>query len=350
MSDDRKDTGEHSRPGRKVKPLGHAEAVCYKTPRPPGSLVDHARHAITVNPANRPQMQLAPGMQLPSEAFVAVMTNRYWGSDGVDLTVGFLDTPPLDLRRKILAHMNAWGAFANVRFRETADSAQVRISRGGGGYWSYLGTDILHETDPAKPTMNLQGFTMETPDSEFYRVVRHETGHTLGCPHEHMRADLVSLIDPDKAIEYFERNEGWSAEMTRAQVLTPLDPATIRGTARSDAHSIMCYQIPGAITRNGKPILGGTDIDQSDRDFIKLIYPKPAEAPGRATSGDHAAPETPRAGEAAKEGAHAGEAATEPKRSAQEGMVEFRIQPGLKVLASAPVERKTLEQLVRLLG
>jgi hypothetical protein len=28
--------------------------------------------------------------------------------------------------------------------------------------------------------MNLDSFTTSTPDSEFYRVVRHETGHTLG--------------------------------------------------------------------------------------------------------------------------------------------------------------------------
>jgi hypothetical protein len=47
--------------------------------------------------------------------------------------------------------------------------------------------------------MNLEGFTMKTPDSEFHRVVRHETGHTLGFPHEHMRAELVKRIDSCRA-------------------------------------------------------------------------------------------------------------------------------------------------------
>ena len=60
-----------------------------------------------------------------------------------------------------------------------------RISRGSEGYWSYLGTDI-RLIPRNRPTMNLQGFTMNTSESEYKRVVRHETGHTLGFPHEHI--------------------------------------------------------------------------------------------------------------------------------------------------------------------
>jgi hypothetical protein len=36
----------------------------------------------------------------------------------------------------------------------------------------------------------------------------------------------------------------------------------------------MCYQIPGSITKDGTPILGGIDIDQEDSDFAAKIYPK----------------------------------------------------------------------------
>jgi hypothetical protein len=35
----------------------------------------------------------------------------------------------------------------------------------------------------------------------------------------------------------------------------------------------MCYQLPGLITKDGRPILGGPDINASDRAFAKLIYP-----------------------------------------------------------------------------
>jgi hypothetical protein len=37
----------------------------------------------------------------------------------------------------------------------------------------------------------------------------------------------------------------------------------------------MCYQIPGSITKDGKPIIGGLDIDDQDYAFAAKIYPKP---------------------------------------------------------------------------
>jgi hypothetical protein len=36
----------------------------------------------------------------------------------------------------------------------------------------------------------------------------------------------------------------------------------------------MCYQIPGELTKDGKPIIGGKDIDKSDATFAAGIYPK----------------------------------------------------------------------------
>ena len=81
-------------------------------------------------------------------------------------------------------------------------AGDVRISLTGNGYWSYLGTDILH-IPSNMPTMNLQNFSMNTPESEYKRVVRHETGHTLGFPHEHLQRDIVNRIDPQKAYDYF---------------------------------------------------------------------------------------------------------------------------------------------------
>src|ERR1035438_5775339 len=128
--------------------------------------------------------------------------------------------------------------------------------------------------------MNLEAFTMEPPESEFHRVVRHEAGHTLGFPHEHMRRSLVEKIDRKKAIAYFKREDNWDERETIDQVLTPIEEAAIRGTI-ADPKSIMCYQIPGEITRNGKPIVGGLDIDESDYVFAGQIYPKKAGGRGK---------------------------------------------------------------------
>ena len=249
----------------------------------PAQLMQAAQDAIRINPANRPPIERMTGgmrgLRMSPER-IAVMTTNYWGPAGVHLTVGFLDNAPTDLRRRILSHMNAWNRDANVQFSETKTDPDVRISRVGGpdgGYWSYVGTEIRQIKKNAA-TMNLEEFTMNTPDSEFFRVVRHETGHTLGFPHEHMRRALVKKIDRKKAIAYFKREDGWSEQDTIAQVLTPIEEALIKGTA-ADPKSIMCYQIPGEITIDHKPIIGGLDIDESDYVFCGKIYPKLSKAP-----------------------------------------------------------------------
>jgi hypothetical protein len=238
--------------------------------------ISAARKATEINPFNyAPVERLAlvmPGFA-PKPEHLAVMTTKYWRIGGVRLTVGFLDNPPADLQKHILLHMNAWDKTAKVQFVLSKTNPQVRIARAEDGYWSYLGTDIL-SIAADQPTMNLQAFTMDTEESEFHRVVRHETGHTMGFPHEHMRRELVDRIDPAKAIAFFERTQGWDESMVRSQVLTPIEDSSLLGTAHADPNSIMCYQIPGEITKDGKPIVGGKDIDTSDYAFAAKIYPK----------------------------------------------------------------------------
>lgn len=254
--------------------------VCLPKMLPRNLWVSAARTATQINPVNHPPIDrlalVMPGFRAKPE-HLAVMTTKYWHSGGVTLTVGFLDNPPIDLQKRILLHMNAWNKTAKVKFTLTKTNPQVRIARVADGYWSYLGTDIL--SIPAdQATMNLEAFSMETPDSEFHRVVRHETGHTMGFPHEHMRRELVDKIDPAKAIAFFEQTQGWDEAMVRAQVLTPIEDAILIGTVHADPNSIMCYQIPGSLTKDGKPIIGGKDIDKSDYQFAGKVYPKKSTA------------------------------------------------------------------------
>lgn len=245
----------------------------------PDRLLEKAsRVAIEINPVNAPNVgalaQLAGAAEsIMQPQFLTLLVSKYWGASPRKLTVSFMETTLPELRKKILFHMNAWGKTACISFVETSGTGNVRISRGGGGYWSYLGTDIML-IPKSQQTMNLQGFSMTTPDSEFYRVVRHETGHTLGFPHEHMRQEIISRIDPQKAYAYFRQTQGWDPATVDAQVLTPLDPKKIKGTA-ADQTSIMCYQLPGSITKDGKPIPGGKDINATDYAFAGQVYPKP---------------------------------------------------------------------------
>lgn len=260
-----------------VPPPRKAEAVCSPRILPARLLVKAAEVATTINPVNAPFFGPAAALgadlsDLMDPARIAVLTSKYWGPTPRRLTVSFMESTPADLRTRIVRHLNAWSRAGSISFVETAGVGEVRISRGPGGYWSYLGTDI-RLIPRNRPTMNLQGFSMSTSDDEYRRVVRHEAGHTLGFPHEHMRAELVARIDREKAYEYFRRTQGWSRTEVDRQVLTPLSNASILGTP-PDETSIMCYQLPGSITRNGRPILGGKDINATDLAFAARIYPR----------------------------------------------------------------------------
>lgn len=243
---------------------------------PAETQLEAARIATDINPINRPASDIMgiSGIILPPNS-LAVLTARYWGNGGVRLTVGFMEQTPVDLQKKILSHFNAWGEFCNVTCSLTATDPQVRITRSGQGYWSYLGTDIL-SIPRNEPTMCLQGFTMSTSEREFRRVVRHEFGHTMGFPHEHMRRQIVQRLDPQKTIAYFRQTQGWSPAMVQQQVLTPLAEQSIMGSPDADETSIMAYSLPAQITVDNRPIIGGSDIEHQDREFAAKIYPKAA--------------------------------------------------------------------------
>src|SRR5262245_2367044 len=250
------------------------QAVCTPKSLPKRLQVRAAKTATDINPVNAPMVGFVPTDDavtavVSNPLSIVVLTSKYWGSAARRLTVSFMDATPTDLSTRIISHMNTWSC--GIQFVQTSGTGQVRISRGAGGYWSYLGTDILHIATN-RQTMNLQGFTMNTPESEFKRVVRHEAGHTLGFPHEHMRREIVARIDRQKAYDYFLRTQGWNQTMVDQQVLTPLDQNSIFGTP-ADQTSIMCYQLPALITKDGQPILGGLDINPTDRTFARRIYP-----------------------------------------------------------------------------
>jgi hypothetical protein len=236
-----------------------------------------AETAVRINPANRSHLHqfrqaVPPGVIQPSH--LALLTAKRWPTTGVSLTVGFLGTVDPALQTRILSHMNAWASYCNAHFTLTTVNPQVRISLTGSGYWSYLGTDIL-SIAAGQPTMNLQGFSMTTAESEYHRVVRHETGHTLGFPHEHTRSEIVSRIDPVKAKAYFLANDGWDAATVTAQVLTPLNDSALIETAHADPSSIMCYWLPASIMKDNIAVVGGTDIDTQDQQFAGQVYPLP---------------------------------------------------------------------------
>lgn len=239
-----------------------------------------ARAAAEINPVNAPL-----ALQLSDPQMIAAYTQKYWGPGGVNLGVAFLEPTPVSVVNRILAHMNAWaapaaGILANVRFRQASSAlAEVRISRAPGtGYASYLGVDIL-QIPKNEPTMWLESFSDATSEAEYKRVVRHETGHTLGFPHEHLRRGLIARLDREKTYAYFWRTQRWSRQEVDNNVLRAIDEKALLTPTPEDEQSVMCYALPGEITLDGRPIVGGVDIDPGDARYAAAIYPSVSAPP-----------------------------------------------------------------------
>ena len=248
-------------------------------------LEQSAAIAKSFNRANAVPRRTAEGFGLTPQR-IALLTSKYWGSKGVHLGVRFLDIGNQSLKNKILAYANKWGQYGNVKFSEST-SGEVRLAtQQGQGYYSYLGTDIL-SVPKNEQTLNLDSFSLSTPDSEFDRVVCHEFGHTMGFPHEHERQEILNLLDVEKTVAWFQVHYGWDRQTTMQQVFEPLNPAEIIATS-PDVRSIMCYQFDGATTKSGQPIPGGNVIDDTDGGFCAKEYPKEVTPPPPPTGGSTA--------------------------------------------------------------
>src|SRR6185369_9499784 len=99
----------------------------------PTKKVEAAQLACDINPLNRAPIERLAVLGLkPGPEHIAMLATKWWGSGGVDLSVQFLDNPDKQTRDMILSDeigANAWGKRANVRFRETSQTGDVRILR-----------------------------------------------------------------------------------------------------------------------------------------------------------------------------------------------------------------------------
>jgi hypothetical protein len=248
-----------------------------------------AETAFSENPANRPDpMRVLAFLgahddvaDLPDH--MAFLSTKFWGNKGAKLGVAFMDTQDSTLKNKILAYMNLWNANpqypVNVEFKEASlGMAQIRIARQSSGYWSFLGVDALH-IPVNEPTMNFQGFTVSTSESEYMRVVPHEAAHGLGAVHEHARAEIIKKLDFEMVIAEFSRSQGWSREEVIQQILTPIPESRLLASSTTDEDSIMTYTFSGRVTKDRKPIVGGSKITQNDYAQMSKVYPKSVVQP-----------------------------------------------------------------------
>lgn len=205
---------------------------------------------------------------------LAALRGFQWPNGSV-LRVVFMESVKPELRALIVSHMNAWNRRGtNIRFVESVDNPQIRVTLArGAGLWSYVGRDCLY-IPKGEPTMALEGMSMRTSAAEMTRVIRHEAGHALGMVHEHLRKEIVERLDPAKVIAYFVKWQGWDRQTVIDNVLTPLRQSDLISTRLPEPTSIMAYSIPASLTKDGRPIPGGSDITTLDARFAASIYPR----------------------------------------------------------------------------
>lgn len=258
--------------------------VC--TPRyiPNKHVWEMARRAALINPINGASFDAVVGND-PAGVHpqrIAALTSKLWDPTPRVMTISFVDgTPRRDFRERVVGHANMWQC--GKTFAYTEGVGDVRISRGRGGYYSYVGTDNA-SINPNRHTMNLEGFTMNTPATEWLRVVCHEIGHFLGFDHEHLRREIVELIDKTAAYAYYRRYSGWGRSTVDRQVLTPSPDEELTST-EIDPTSIMAYHLPASIMKNREAVPGGNRINARDLEFAKTMYP-PQQVPDQPVTPD----------------------------------------------------------------
>jgi hypothetical protein len=103
-----------------------------------------------------------------------------------------------------------------------------------------------------------------------------------------MRAGIIADLDQEKTIAYFQQTQGWDRSEVIAQVLTPLpEDRFLAATKTAEPDSVMCYRLPGSITKSGRPVVGGSGITASDGALAGQVYPKAqVQPPTPPASGD----------------------------------------------------------------
>ena len=251
-------------------------AVCIPRSLAGDKLIAAADMAAKINPVNHPPLYrlaaIVPGLEVTRER-IAVMTTKYWHTNGVKLMVGFLDIAGRSSRQNPLAYECVVVAAERQFHRDQYRSA---------------GTDHAHARGRSLVLFGSRYFNHRAlaPDDEFGQLY-HGHSRLRVLPRRQARDRPYARL-PARAYaarprradrrrqshRLFRRDARLGSDQVRRQVLTPLEDASLWGTDRFDQNSIMCYQLPGTITKDGQPILGGYDIDESDFAFMAKVYPK----------------------------------------------------------------------------
>jgi hypothetical protein len=204
----------------------------------------------------------------------AFVKDRWHRADGLTpntakITLGvFFLNGGTDQQAVVKSAGHAWtdgplGQIFDLNYDVPKERSQIRIAfDSGDGNWSYVGRRCL--AIPAKnKTMNIESV------EDF--VVEHELGHTWCLEHEHQFPGAIHW-NRDQVIADMQAEQGWSPEMTRAQMLSPLSQSACVGDPKFNRDSIMLYPIRSNWTTDGFSSDWNKKISEGDIRCLAGIY------------------------------------------------------------------------------
>ncbi|OAE14050.1 peptidase M12A astacin [Pseudomonas simiae] len=148
----------------------------------------------------------------------------------------------------------------------------IRISDDEGykGNWSKIGTDA--QTVPtSEPTMHLE----RNDDSTVFRAsALHEFGHALGLLHEHQNPEHDINWDEDAVYDAYA-SDLFPEELVYSQILELPAGGHLLVTAY-DSESIMHYEYPDYVTRDGKGVGANKRVSEGDKAIARKLYGSPS--------------------------------------------------------------------------
>jgi hypothetical protein len=201
---------------------------------------------------------------------LALARYKLW-QNGQQLRIRFMDGDA-ELHARVEAEARKWLEFANLEFEfGNFANAEIRISFKGSGYRSLVGTDALQRPQ-SQPTMILGGFTKHTGETLLRRVVIHEFGHAIGCVHEQSSPVIKIPWDKERVYAYYATH-GWDKAKVDHNVFRRYDKLEVFFPEHHDPFSIMQYPVPNELTIGDFEIGWNTELSDTDKMFIKKMYP-----------------------------------------------------------------------------